>query len=180
MQFDARVATKNRARTWICSVVPAVMFEMVQQASFLMLFLWLVCSRLSRQGRAVQLMMTWVWRSSPVTMLPTVRKAGTSTDGLWCLQEKNGITKGYSAEMQASEQPLRSNATGGKIRPAELSSLVWILAHDLQSQLLYGKPSEAEHAVAVFLKDSINVCYGVASGLPRHCLAQRNYKQTEA
>ena len=63
-----------------CSLVPAVMLEMVQQASFLMLFLWLVVSRFSRHGKAPQLMMTCVWRSSPVTMLPTVRNAGTSTD----------------------------------------------------------------------------------------------------
>lgn len=48
--------------TWICSLVPAVMLEMVQHASFLMLFLWLVVSRLSRQGSAPQLMMIW-WRS---------------------------------------------------------------------------------------------------------------------
>lgn len=43
--------------TWICSLVPAVMLEMVQHASFLMLFLWLVVSRLSRHGSAPQLMM---------------------------------------------------------------------------------------------------------------------------
>jgi hypothetical protein len=42
---------------WICSLVPAVMLEMVQHASFLMLFLWLVVSRFSRQGSAPQLMM---------------------------------------------------------------------------------------------------------------------------
>ena len=65
-----------------CSLVPAVMFEMVQHASFLMLFLWLVVSRLSKHGSAPQLMMTCVWRSSPVTMFPTVRNAGTRTDGL--------------------------------------------------------------------------------------------------
>lgn len=58
------------------------MLEMVQQASFLMLFLWLVVSRLSRQGSEPQLMMVCVCMSSPVTMLPTVRSAGTSTLGL--------------------------------------------------------------------------------------------------
>jgi hypothetical protein len=51
-----------------------------------MLFFWLVVSRCSRQPSAPQLMMTCVCRSSPVTMLPTVRSAGTSTDGDWCLQ----------------------------------------------------------------------------------------------
>ena len=68
-----------KRRAWICSFVPAVMLEMVQQASFLMLFFWLVFSRCSRQPSAPQFMMTCVWRSSPVTMLPTVRSAGTST-----------------------------------------------------------------------------------------------------
>ena len=53
--------------------------------TFLMLFFWLVVRRCSKQPRAPQLMMTCVWRSSPVTMLPTVRNAGTSTDGDWCL-----------------------------------------------------------------------------------------------
>ena len=53
--------------------------------TFLMLFFWLVVSRCRRQPSAPQLMMTCVCRSSPVTMLPTVRSAGTSTDGDWCL-----------------------------------------------------------------------------------------------
>ena len=64
---------------WIWSLVPAVMLEMVQQASFLMLFFCAVLSRCRRQVSAPQLMMTWVCTSSPVTMLPTVRSAGTST-----------------------------------------------------------------------------------------------------
>ncbi len=53
----ARQSPHSPPLTWICSLVPAVMLEMVQHASFLMLFLWLVVSRLSRQGRAPQLMM---------------------------------------------------------------------------------------------------------------------------
>ena len=61
--------------------MPAVMFEIVQHASFLMLFLWLVVSRLSRQGSAPQLITICVCMSSPVTILPTVRSAGTSTLG---------------------------------------------------------------------------------------------------
>lgn len=38
--------------TCICSLLPAVMLEIVQQASFLMLFLWLWVNKLSRQGSA--------------------------------------------------------------------------------------------------------------------------------
>lgn len=38
--------------TCIWFTFPAVMFEMVQQASFLMLFLWLCVNRFRRQGRA--------------------------------------------------------------------------------------------------------------------------------
>lgn len=42
--------------TWICSLLPAVMFDIVQQASFLMLFLWLLLNRFKRQGSAWWLM----------------------------------------------------------------------------------------------------------------------------
>ena len=59
---------------------PAVIFEMVQHASLRMPFLGLE-SRASKQGRALLLMMNWVWRSSPVTMFPTVRSAGVCTAG---------------------------------------------------------------------------------------------------
>ena len=38
-----------------------------------------------RQGSAQKLMMIWVCRSSPVTMLPTVRSAGVCTEGDGCL-----------------------------------------------------------------------------------------------
>ena len=55
------------------------MFEMVQHASFLMLFLCVVVSRSCKQPSAPQLITTDVWKSLPVTMLPTVRRAGTST-----------------------------------------------------------------------------------------------------
>ena len=46
--------------TWHClTLVPAVMLEIVQHASFLMLFLWLVMSKLYRHVKAPQAMMTW-------------------------------------------------------------------------------------------------------------------------
>mmetsp|Transcript_14788 Transcript_14788/g.59211 ORF Transcript_14788/g.59211 Transcript_14788/m.59211 type:complete len:230 (+) Transcript_14788:227-916(+) len=70
---------------WIWSLLPAVMFEMVQHASLRMPFLGLP-RRLSRHGSAEKLMMICVWRSSPVTMLPTVRSAGVCTDGDGCMR----------------------------------------------------------------------------------------------
>lgn len=63
---------------WICSAVPAVILLMVQQASLRMFFLLLSNIHI-RAGRAFRLMMNWVWVSSPVTMLPTVRRAGVCT-----------------------------------------------------------------------------------------------------
>ena len=68
----------------ICSRVPAVMLETVQQASLMMLFLCCVlalrmdCSAAS----ALQLSTACVCSSVPVTMFPTVRSAGTSTVSL--------------------------------------------------------------------------------------------------
>mmetsp|Transcript_11649 Transcript_11649/g.26397 ORF Transcript_11649/g.26397 Transcript_11649/m.26397 type:complete len:397 (+) Transcript_11649:621-1811(+) len=69
---------------WIWSLFPAVMFEMVQHASFLMDFLCPCCSRFSKQGSAWQLMTICVCTSSPVTMFPTVRSAGMRTAALLC------------------------------------------------------------------------------------------------
>lgn len=43
---------------WICSLLPAVMLEMVQQASLRMPFLDEL-SRFSSHGNALKLMMTW-------------------------------------------------------------------------------------------------------------------------
>jgi hypothetical protein len=60
---------------WICMGEPAVMLEMVQHASLRIPSLGEE-SRLRRAGRAPDEMTTWVWRSSPVTMLPTDRSAG--------------------------------------------------------------------------------------------------------
>jgi len=45
--------------TCIWFTFPAVMFEMVQQASFLMLFLWLCVNRFRRQGRAWWFIIHW-------------------------------------------------------------------------------------------------------------------------
>ena len=70
--------SRNSQPTCICCLFPAVMFDIVQQASFLMDSLG-ADSKCRRQGRAPQLMMTWVWMSSPVTMLPTARSAADTT-----------------------------------------------------------------------------------------------------
>ena len=68
----------------ICSLLPAVMLEIVQHASLRMPF-FADPSSASRHGNAEKLMMICVCRSSPVTMLPTVRRAGVCTDGEWCI-----------------------------------------------------------------------------------------------
>ena len=60
---------------WIWRGLPAVTLEMVQQASFLIPSLGDE-SKANKAGRAPAAMMTWVCKSSPVTMLPTDRRAG--------------------------------------------------------------------------------------------------------
>ena len=43
-----------------------------------------------RHGRAPQLMMTWVWMSSPVTMFPTALRAALMTD-CWLFMRSSTI-----------------------------------------------------------------------------------------
>lgn len=81
--------------TCICARFPAVMLEMVQQASFLMDSLVLE-SRWRRQGRAEQFNTTCVWMSSPVTMLPTALRAADTTP--W--DTNLGQTQGYNVAMR--------------------------------------------------------------------------------
>jgi hypothetical protein len=71
------------------------MLEMVQQASFRIPSLGEE-SKLSKAGRAPEEMMTWVWRSSPVTMLPTDRRAGVWTAVEGCLDvNQESIWRGW-------------------------------------------------------------------------------------
>lgn len=67
---------------WIWCGEPAVILEIVQQASFRIPSLG-EDRRERRAGKAPDEMTTWVWRSSPVTMFPTDRRAGvwTAVDG---------------------------------------------------------------------------------------------------
>ena len=65
---------------WIWSLFPAVMLEIVQQASFRILFLWLFSNR-SKLPNTPQLITICVCKSSPVTMFPTARSAGVCTLG---------------------------------------------------------------------------------------------------
>lgn len=60
---------------WICSSEPAVMLEMVQEASLRMPSLG-EFNRARRAGRALREMINCVWVSSPVTMFPTDLSAG--------------------------------------------------------------------------------------------------------
>jgi len=54
------------------------MLLIVHVASFLMVFLGLLSSA-ARDGSTLQLSTVWVWFSSPVTMLPMMRRAGMTT-----------------------------------------------------------------------------------------------------
>merc|ERR1719353_245920 len=78
-KFTSGGMTFASTTDWIWSLLPAVMFEIVQHASFLIPFLGLP-SNASKQGKAEKLMMICVCKSSPVTMLPTVLRAGVCQD----------------------------------------------------------------------------------------------------
>lgn len=69
---------------WIWSRVPAVMLEMVQHASFRIDLRPETSSNTRSASSAPALMTCCVCWSFPVTMLPTVRNAGTSTDADLC------------------------------------------------------------------------------------------------
>ena len=58
---------------------------MVQQASFRIDSL-VELSKGSKQPRALQLRMTWVWVSSPVTIFPTARSAAWTTFNELCIR----------------------------------------------------------------------------------------------
>ena len=70
---------------WIWVELPAVTLEMVQQASFRIPSFWEL-RRDRRAGREPQLMMICVCKSSPVTMLPTERRAGVCTEVEACVR----------------------------------------------------------------------------------------------
>lgn len=69
---------------WICCRLPAAIFDIVQQASFRTVA-FPEFSNCSMQGNALQFKMTCVCISSPVTMLPTARKAAVTTLVSGCL-----------------------------------------------------------------------------------------------
>jgi len=77
--------------TCICCLFPAVILDIVQEASFLIDSLG-DARRCSRQGSAEQLRITWVCTSSPVTMLPTALRAADTTLCWLCLQNNIHIT----------------------------------------------------------------------------------------
>merc|ERR1719247_2979303 len=89
-KFTSGGMTFASTTDWIWSLFPAVMFEIVQQASFLIPFLGLP-SKANKQGKAEKLMMICVCRSSPVTMLPTVLRAGVCTDGDGCMSSSTNL-----------------------------------------------------------------------------------------
>mmetsp|Transcript_6919 Transcript_6919/g.16950 ORF Transcript_6919/g.16950 Transcript_6919/m.16950 type:complete len:399 (+) Transcript_6919:467-1663(+) len=70
----------SSSSAWICCLFPAAIFEMSQQVSFLKLFFG-CCRRGRRFGRIPASKTTWVCSSVPVTTLPSVLKAGATSDG---------------------------------------------------------------------------------------------------
>src|SRR3569833_929421 len=84
---------------WIWAEFPAVMLEMVQQASFRMPSLLELRSD-NRHGSAPQLMMICVWLSLLVTMLPTERSAGVCTEVEACMRSSTSL-RGMPASITA-------------------------------------------------------------------------------
>lgn len=82
---------------WICCRFPAVMFDIVHEASFRIDSLS-DDSKCKIWGRAPLFKMTWVWVSSPVTMLPTALKAALTV--LWA--EVLQKPKGQNIEFRAA------------------------------------------------------------------------------
>lgn len=95
-----------------------MMLEMVQQASLRMPSLG-EDSKLRRAGRAPDVMMTWVCRSSPVTMLPTERRAGVWTAVEGCLKARSVRSacerkqKGWNAHQQVNQTPAHAALDNG-------------------------------------------------------------------
>lgn len=88
----AKMAGTNRQQrvlhniipTCICILLPAVVLDIAQHASFLTLERgWSKSNCIA--GRTDELMTTCVWTSSPVNMLPIALRAGEITDTSGCL-----------------------------------------------------------------------------------------------
>ena len=76
--------------TWIWSLFPAVIFEIVQHVS-LRIDSFEAVSKVWRHGNTEQLIIIWVCESSPVTILPTARNAAETTECWWCLNEEKKV-----------------------------------------------------------------------------------------
>lgn len=73
---------------WICCRFPAVIFDIVQDASF-RIDSFSDDSRCKIWGNAPLFNITWVWTSSPVTILPTARSAALTMLCESCLLDAN-------------------------------------------------------------------------------------------
>src|SRR5205809_3558779 len=92
---------------------------MVQQASLRIPSL-VEPKRERSAGRAPQLIMTWVWTSSPVTMLPTDRRAGVCTEVDACISSstrRRGMPASITAWILSLEdrKSTRLNSSHGYI-----------------------------------------------------------------
>lgn len=98
---------------------------MVQQASFLIPSLG-EDSKANRAGRAPAAMTTWVCRSSPVTMLPTDRRAGVWTEVELCLFAKNGVEQ--RRRLMCVREPATYIKRSTNRLQTPLSITAWILS----------------------------------------------------
>lgn len=72
---------------WICWRFPAVIFDIVHEASF-RIDSFSEDNRCKMWGNAPLFKITWVWTSSPVTMLPTARSAALTMLCESCLDKQ--------------------------------------------------------------------------------------------
>ena len=119
---------------WICSCEPAMMFEMVQQASLRTAFFSLRSST-CRLGSAPALMTACVCRSSPVTMLPTVRSAGVLTATCGCVSSSTTrrMTPASSTAARRSWSPSERYESAQSASVSTSLSCAWISAASVGS-----------------------------------------------
>lgn len=111
---------------WICCRLPAVIFDIVHDAS-LRIDSFSDDSKWSMCGRAPLFRITWVWMSSPVTILPTARKAALTILCESCLVaiEKNAWVGNFALTKSAKVTYIRSS-TRRRQTPASITA--WILS----------------------------------------------------
>ena len=119
---------------WICFCVPAMMFEMLQQAS-LRRAIFSLRSSTCRLGSAPASMTACVCWSSPVTKLPTVRSAGVLTAACGCVSSSTTrwMTPASSTAARRSWSPSETYESAHNASAITSLSCVWISAASVGS-----------------------------------------------